>query len=167
LKIERGRFFNENRFGASRAVVLLGYDTTRILFPESQENSLGKEVTIDGQLFTVIGTLQKQRQGISGGSNPEDNSAYMPVTTLSQTLSQSEGLCNFRQGPLSHKVGEAVEEIRDLLRRKRRLGEAASRMDFALFTSDYFLELWNKISGMIFILMFAVAFRGLMSAGSE
>src|SRR5437773_2912918 len=82
LKIARGRFFNETDAEHRAPVVLLGYDTTRILFPESPENSLGKEVVIDGQLFTVIGTLQKQRQGISGGSNPEDNSAYMPVTTL-------------------------------------------------------------------------------------
>src|SRR5216684_4909420 len=74
LKIERGRFFNESDSEHRAPVVLLGYDTTRILFPESAENSLSKEVVIDGQLFTVIGTLQKQRQGISGGSNPEDNS---------------------------------------------------------------------------------------------
>jgi len=30
----------------------------------------------------VIGTMEKRRQGISGGSNPEDNIAFMPVTTL-------------------------------------------------------------------------------------
>src|SRR5258706_7300536 len=75
LKIARGRFFNEADAEHRAPVVLLGYDTTRILFPESSENSLGKEVVIDGQLFTVIGTLQKQRQGISGGSNTEGKSA--------------------------------------------------------------------------------------------
>ena len=37
--------------------------------------------------------------------------------------------------------------------------------DFALFTSDYFLELWNKISYLIFVLMFAVASVGLLVGG--
>ena len=37
--------------------------------------------------------------------------------------------------------------------------------DFALFTSDYFLDLWNKISGLIFLLMFAVASVGLLVGG--
>src|SRR5258708_29468139 len=62
LKIDHCRFFNDNNAEDRAPVVLLGYDTTRILFPESPANSLGKEVIIDGQIFTVIGTLQKQRQ---------------------------------------------------------------------------------------------------------
>jgi putative ABC transport system permease protein len=37
--------------------------------------------------------------------------------------------------------------------------------DFALFTSDYFLDLWNKISYLIFVLMFAVASVGLLVGG--
>jgi len=37
--------------------------------------------------------------------------------------------------------------------------------DFAIFTPDYFLELWKKISSLIFILMFAVASVGLIVGG--
>ena len=55
-------------------------------------------------------------------------------------------------------------QFRDLLRRKRRLSNEKSD-DFALFTSDYFLDLWNKISSLIFILMFAVASVGLLVGG--
>src|SRR5712672_791980 len=164
LKIEHGRFFNDTDAEHRAPVVLLGYDTTRILFPESTANSLGKEVIIDGQLFTVIGTLQKQRQGISGGSNPEDNSAYMPVTTLRKLYPNQKDYVIFAKARYPDKVSEAVEEIRDLLRRKRRLSNQKPD-DFALFTSDYFLDLWNKISGLIFILMFAVASVGLIVGG--
>src|SRR5204862_25835 len=63
-----------------------------------------------------------------------------------------------------NNVGQAVEEIRALLRRKRRLSNNKPD-DLALFTSDYFLDLWNKISGLIFILMFAVASVGLIVGG--
>ena len=164
LKIERGRFFNDTDAEHRAPVVILGYDTVRILFPESAGDGLGKEVVIDGQLFTVIGTLQKQRQGISGGSNPEDNSAYMPVTTLRKLYPNQKDYVIFAKARYPEKVGEAVEEIRDLLRRKRRLSNEKPD-DFALFTSDYFLDLWNKISGLIFILMFAIASIGLLVGG--
>jgi putative ABC transport system permease protein len=164
LKIESGRFFNETDAEHRAPVVLLGYDTVRVLFPVSPENSIGKEVIIDGQVFTVIGTLEKQRQGISGGSNPEDNSAYMPVTTLRKLYPNQKDYVLFAKARDPEKVGEAVEEIRDLLRRKRRLSNNKPD-DFALFTSDYFLDLWNKISGLIFILMFAVASVGLIVGG--
>jgi putative ABC transport system permease protein len=164
LKIEFGRFYNETDAEHRAPVVLLGYDTVRILFPESPEHSIGQEVIIDGQLFTVIGTLEKQRQGISGGSNPEDNSAYMPVTTLRKLYPNQKDYVIFAKAADPNNVGQAVEEIRDLLRRKRRLPNNKPD-DFALFTSDYFLDLWNKISGLIFILMFAVASVGLIVGG--
>jgi putative ABC transport system permease protein len=164
LKIQYGRFFNENDTEHRSPVVLLGYDTVRILFPESPEHSIGQEVIVDGQLFTVIGTIEKQRQGISGGSNPEDNSAYMPVTTLRKLYPNQKDYVIFAKAADPNNVGQAVEEIRDLLRRKRRLSNDKPD-DFALFTSDYFLELWNKISGLIFILMFAVASVGLIVGG--
>ena len=50
------------------------------------------------------------------------------------------------------------------MRRKCRLSND-NPDDFALFTSDYFLDLWNKISRLIFILMFAVASVGLIVGG--
>src|SRR5881394_3082816 len=75
LKVAFGRMFNETDADHHMPVVLLGYDTARILFPESVADSIGKEVTVDGQLFTVIGSFEKRKQGISGGSNPEDNIA--------------------------------------------------------------------------------------------
>jgi putative ABC transport system permease protein len=148
LKIQTGRFFNETDAEHRAPVVLLGYDTVRTLFPESPNDCIGQEVTIDGQLFTVIGTLQKQRQGISGGSNPEDNSAYMPVTTLRKLYPNRKDYVIFAKAADPNNVTEAVDEMRDLLRRKRRLPNDKPD-DFAIFTPDYFLELWQKISGLI------------------
>jgi putative ABC transport system permease protein len=164
LKIENGRFYNETDAEHRAPVVLLGYDAVRTLFPESVTNSVGKEVTIDGQLFTVIGTLQKQHQGISGGSNPEDNSAYMPVTTLRKLYPNKKDYVIFAKAADPNNVTQAVDEMRDLLRRKRRLANDKPD-DFAIFTPDYFLDLWQKISGLIFILMFAVASVGLIVGG--
>jgi len=164
LKVQYGRPFNETDTEHRSPVALLGYDTVRTLFPESPADSIGKEVTIDGQLFNVIGTFEKRRQGISGGSNPEDNIAIMPVTTLRKLYPNNRDYVLFIKASGPEKVSEAVEETRELLRRKRRLSNDKPD-DFALFTSDYFLDLWNKISSLIFILMFAVASVGLLVGG--
>jgi putative ABC transport system permease protein len=164
LKVQYGRPFNETDTEHRSPVALLGYDTVRTLFPESPADSIGKEVTIDGQLFNVIGTFEKRRQGISGGSNPEDNVAIMPVTTLRKLYPNNKDYVLFVKARYPDKVAEAVDETRELLRRKRRLSNDKPD-DFALFTSDYFLDLWNKISSLIFILMFAVASVGLIVGG--
>jgi putative ABC transport system permease protein len=164
MKLQYGRAFDENDTEHRSPVVMLGYDTARTLFPGSPADSIGQEVTLNGQLFTVIGTMEKRRQGISGGSNPEDNIAVMPVTTLRKLYPNQKDYVLFVKAADPETVAEAVEETRDLLRRKRRL-TSDKPDDFAIFTSDYFLDLWNKISGLIFILMFAVASVGLIVGG--
>jgi len=164
MKIQYGRAFDQNDTDHRTPVVMLGYDTTRILFPADPTKSVGQEVTLNGQLFTVIGTMEKRKQGISGGANPEDNIAVMPVTTLRKLYPNKKDYVIFAKASDPKMVGEAVEEMRELLRRKRRL-TSEKPDDFALFTSDYFLDLWNKISGMVFLLMFAVASVGLIVGG--
>src|SRR5450432_800377 len=164
LKIAFGREFNDTDTEHRAPVVLLGYETANLLFPGGAADAIGQEVTVDGQLFTVIGTLQKRRQGVSGGSNPEDNIAMMPVTSLLKLYPNKKDYVIFAKAKDPKVVAEAVEEIRDLLRRKRRLSNEKPD-DFALFTSDYFLDLWNKISYLIFVLMFAVASVGLLVGG--
>src|SRR5580700_9394741 len=164
MKLQFGRAFDENDTEHRSPVVMLGYDTARILFPGSPADSIGQEVTLNGQLFTVIGTMEKRRQGISGGSNPEDNIAVMPVTTLRKLYPNQKDYVIFLKASDPKNVAEAVDETRDMLRRKRRL-TSDKPDDFAIFTSDYFLDLWNKISGLIFILMFAVASVGLIVGG--
>jgi putative ABC transport system permease protein len=163
MKVQYGRPFDENDTEHRSPVVMLGYDTARILFPDPVK-SIGQEVTLNGQLFTVICTMEKRKQGISGGSNPEDNIAVMPVTTLRKLYPNKRDYVIFAKASDPKFVAEAVEEMRDLLRRKRRL-TSEKPDDFALFTSDYFLDIWNKISGLVFILMFAVASVGLIVDG--
>jgi putative ABC transport system permease protein len=164
IKVSHGREFNDTDTAHRAPVVLLGFTTVETLFAGGPTEAIGQEVTIDGQLFTVIGTMEKRRQGISGGSNPEDNVAIMPVTTLRKLYPNNRDYVIFAKASDPTSVSQAVEEIRDLLRRKRRLTNDKPD-DFALFTSDYFLDLWNKISSLIFLLMFAVASVGLLVGG--
>src|SRR3984957_9312928 len=50
MKLEFGRPFDENDTEHRSPVVMLGYDTARTLFPGSPADSIGQEVTLNGQL---------------------------------------------------------------------------------------------------------------------
>ncbi|HYL09942.1 MAG TPA: ABC transporter permease [Candidatus Acidoferrales bacterium] len=164
LKIARGRWFTLVDQEHRAPIVVLGFDAAKTLFPDPGGDPIGKEVVIQGQLFTVVGTAEKRRQGLSAGSNPEDNIAIFPLSTLHKMFPNQKDYVIFVKAKTPEMVTEAVEETRDLLRRKRRL--SSNQPDnFAIFTPDYFLELWKQISTLVFVLMFAVASVGLVVGG--
>src|SRR6202042_1168340 len=68
LQIASGRWFSEVDEEHRSPVVLLGSDTTEELF--GNESPLGKEVNIEGQLFTVIGVAKQVKSVFGGGKNP-------------------------------------------------------------------------------------------------
>ncbi len=59
---------------------------------------------------------------------------------------------------------EAVDEVRDYLRRMRRL-PSDKPDNFAVFTTDSFIDLWKQISDGIFAVMFAVGSVALLVGG--
>src|SRR5882724_2116781 len=57
MEIESGRHFTPGDIDHARYEVIIGWDIADRLFPF--EDPLGKEMTIDGQVFTVIGVAKK------------------------------------------------------------------------------------------------------------
>jgi putative ABC transport system permease protein len=115
-------------------------------------------------LFTVVGVLAPQKQVFGGGKNPMDNSAHFPTQTFHKIHPEIlDHWISVKYDDVKNKI--AVEdEIRELLRRRRKV-RSDQPDNFAIFSSDALLVLWNQLTGGLFIFLVGVASVGLMVGG--
>jgi putative ABC transport system permease protein len=141
---------------------VLCYDTTQELF--GTEDPLGKEVTIEGRLFQVIGTVGKFKSVFGGGNDPNDNRVFFPLQTFKTMHPEMKQHWVSVKATSHDDMPKAIDEIRELMRRRRRV--AFDKPDnFAVFTSDSISEVWSQLTGALFVGMFAISSVGLIVGG--
>lgn len=162
LDLQEGRLFTDAEADRRADVVLLGHDTAEELFGE--DSALGKEVTIDGDLFTVIGVFSKRKQPFGGGKNPNDNAAYFPIGTFRKLHPEVEDywVSVKYDDPKDRSLVE--EEVRELLRIRRKV-RLDQEDNFAIFSPDALGRLWGQLTGGLAAFMVAVSSVGLMVGG--
>jgi putative ABC transport system permease protein len=163
FELTSGRFFNDTDEEHRSTVTVLGHDTTDTLFP-NKEDAIGKEVLVEGQVFTVIGVMGKQKQGLGTGQNPNDNIAMLPMTTMRKLHPEFKDFMLFAKADTTENLPIVVDEVREYLRRMRKLPSDKDD-DFAVMTTDTFLDLWKQISSGIFVVMLAVGSVALLVGG--
>ena len=89
LKIAQGRAFTQSESAEGSMSVILDKQAVQKLFGSSNENPVGKIVTLDGTEATVVGVVENSAlMGGGGGGNGSLN-IYMPVSTVSLRFSSS------------------------------------------------------------------------------
>jgi putative ABC transport system permease protein len=162
VQIQEGRPFTEDEEFRRADVTVLGHDTAEKLF--GTEDPLGKDVVIGGDVFTVIGVLDKYKQLFGGGSNPEDNKAVFPMSTFHKIHPEIlDTIIAIKYDDAKNKA-MVTEEVRTMMRERRRV-RVEKDDDFAIFGPDNILTLWGQITAGLVIFMFAVSSVGLLVGG--
>jgi putative ABC transport system permease protein len=141
---------------------VLGFDTAQDLF--GADSAIGKEISVEGRAFTVVGVQAKEKSAFGGGKNSEDNMVHMPITTFHKL--HPEILDYWISAKFDDQKNKAVvqDEIRELLRRRRKVRNDQED-NFEIFGADSITRLWTQITGSLFLLMFGLSAVGLMVGG--
>jgi putative ABC transport system permease protein len=122
------------------------------------------EVLLEGHDFTVIGVLDERKQAIGTGENPEDNIALVPFSMIRKLHPEFKNVVLMAKADTTENLPLVVDETREYIRRMRKLASDQDD-DFAILTTDTFLDLWKQISSGIFIVMLAVGSVALLVGG--
>ena len=161
LDMREGRWFTREEDARRAPVIVLGGDTADELFGNA--SATGKEINVEGQLFTIIGVLEKRRN-LFGGANPEDNIVDFPLHTFSKLHPEMKDVWISVKATSHEDMGLAMDEMTSLLRQRRKL-RPEDPDDFSLMTQDSISDLWLQLTRAIFSFMFAISGVGLFVGG--
>ena len=155
-----GRNLTSSEILRSARVCILGSETAEILFPH--ERAVGKEIRVGNEKLTVVGVMSKRGQ-MFGQSR--DNLVAMPITTLMKSFPYETDALEFATAPRRHGDMEAaIQQVTNFLRQTRKVPFGKPN-DFAIFTQDTVLELYNQLTGAAFLVMIVISSIGLMVGG--
>ena len=161
--LDEGRYFTDEENARHANVLVIGRDVANTLFPFS--NALDQPVTINGRAYSVVGVLAERDVFLIGAEDPnnENKAVYLPYLTVRKLYPEVDDnfvIAQARPGLMN----EAVEEIRDLLRRRRKV-EFGKPDNFGISTSEKILTQFGAITGGVFALMVAISSVGLLIGG--
>ncbi len=155
-----GRFFTDAENDHRDNVVVLGENTATALFT-SVEDAMDKEIIVDGSKFLVIGVLQKQNGGF--GTNDEDRRIVIPFYTFFKLYPGSYEIA-MRMQAFPGKLNTAVDQIREVLRRRRNVPYAKPD-DFFIQTNIETMKQFDDIIQGVVLAIVVLSSIGLLIGG--
>ncbi len=162
MVLREGRFITENDNNQRRNVLVIGVNAADALFPGKQGDIVGKMVRMNGQMWEVIGVLEKRKAGFFG-ENEEDRSVLMPLRTARKVAPQRDFILHVIKAK-PDKVQAALEDAESVLRQRRSVKYGETN-NFDIKTADAFIEQFDSIIGGIGLAAIAISCLGLLVGG--
>jgi len=154
--LARGEFLRRSDVDTRRRVAVLGAATAEQLFGE--RDPIGRQVTVAGVRFRVVGVLARTGSSSFGGANP-DLTAYIPVTAAQRLLGTSRVDVLAVKAPSLDGIDALGRRIVDELT-TRYPGEK-----FSAVTQEQILGVVGQILGLLTLVLAAIASISLLVGG--
>ncbi len=159
--LESGSFFTEDDVKTARKYCVIGETIREELFPGT--DPIGRQIRINKVPFTVVGLLKEEG---TGGMQDMDDIILAPYTTIQNRLyGRLRGYTMIVASALSEDhIIDAEMEATELLRESHRIKEGDDD-DFEIMTQIELQEITSNITGILTILMGAIASISLIVGG--
>lgn len=158
VDMNEGRFFSDFEDKHKEPVAVIGADTQKKLFGE--ENALGKRISVDGQVFEVIGTLHRPTSSFFDSS---DERVIIPFLAMEKIYPNSKDMALMVTAQ-DNMVPRALDQVRILLRVRRHV-PVNKPDDFDMATAAQLIEQFRQITAMTFLVMIVLSSIGLLVGG--
>jgi putative ABC transport system permease protein len=140
-------------------VTVLGSDVADALFPVI--DPVGKEVSIDGRRFEVVGVISKMGKFLFFN---RDNILLVPFGSVEKKDPRFNWVVADLKPTSPATIDDAIDQTRETLRRMRKL-KFTDKDTFVIFGQDTFTDLYKQITGGIYMVMIAISSIGLLVGG--
>jgi putative ABC transport system permease protein len=158
--MKAGRFFTEAENEHRENVVVIGEDVSKAFFP-TIDDALGKQILVDGSTYLVVGVFEKPLGGF--GTNDEDRRTVIPYYTFMKLYPSSYEI-GYRFLAYSGKLDAAVDQLREVLRRRRNVPYSAPD-NFSIQTQVEVVRQFNDIIGGVVLAVIVLSSIGLLIGG--
>jgi putative ABC transport system permease protein len=159
--LAEGRFFTEQENTHCMSVVVLGNAAAKALFPNG--GAVGKKVLIDSHRYTVVGTLEKRREGPFGEQNEQDVLFLAPYWTMKRFYPGEDDHFIAARAK-SGEIASAIDEIVQVLRKQRRVRWNEDN-NFEVGTADTLIQSFDDIVFATLAVMFLLSTVGFLVGG--
>ena len=157
--VETGRFLTNTDIKYRAFVAVIGPEVNETLFPGI--DPIGKEILVNDDKFTVIGVMEK-RQTVMGSN--ENNFILISYGAFEKVHPEEKALWLACKAKSPDLMQEAQDQITDLMRRRHGL-KYKDENDFAVFTQESLMEIWEQLTQAIWLVMIIISSIGLMVGG--
>ena len=162
LVLRQGRFITDSDNYQRRNVLVVGVNTVEALFPDQQDDVVGKIVRMNGTTWEIIGVIEKRKAGFFG-ENEEDRKVFLPFRTARKVAPMRDAMLHIIQAKPG-QLNDAVHEIEGILRQRRAV-KYGDPNNFDVKTADNFIAQFDGIIGGVGLVAIAISCLGLLVGG--
>ncbi|HZN93417.1 MAG TPA: ABC transporter permease, partial [Myxococcales bacterium] len=158
-KMARGRFLNYSDDADQKHVVVLAADIAESLFPSS--DPVGATVRIDDHPFRVIGTLERRGKMLDMN---RDKAVVLPLRTMRGSWGVFRSLTLIVGVDSAENMDRASDQLTGIMRRARKT-PADRPDDFAINRPEQLLDLYEKLTGGLYMVITGIGLITLIVGG--